>query len=420
MHQLQEQSPHVLVLGGGYAGLMAAMRLAKKTRPDVAITLVNAADFFVERVRNHQVAAGQAVGRHPLSALLRGTRVRFARAVVTGIDPTARRVTLREGEGGPESSMRYDYLVYALGSTSRTGIPAGAQEHAFTLDRPSVAALSARMPELAGRAGRVVVIGGGPTGVELATELAEAYPGTSISLVTRRDVLPRFSPKARAYVRRALARLGILLVEQTAIVEVQRDAAVAADGRRFSFDACVLTGGFAVGDLARRAGLRVNARGQILTDRTLRSLSHPDIYALGDAAMPADEPGAPVRMSLVTALMMSAHGADSLAARLNGTQPAAFGMSYGAAGISLGRRDGVVQFLDGSRDTPRNFILTGRLAVSTREFFVRAALAIIKIQRVAPWVFEWPGRRKMRGVPVTAGAPAAPAVGGASTVPAER
>jgi hypothetical protein len=95
-------------------------------------------------------------------------------------------------------------------------------------------------------------------------------------------------------------------------------------------------------------------------------------------------------------------------------------MSYAAAGISLGRRDGVVQFLDGSRDTPRNFILTGRLAVSTREFFVRAALAIIKLQRVAPWVFEWPGRRKMRGVPVAASAPAAPAARGASAVPAER
>jgi NADH dehydrogenase FAD-containing subunit len=410
----------VVVLGGGYAGLMAAMRLAKKTRPDVAITVVNVSDFFVERVRNHQVAAGQSVGQHPLPALLRGTRVRFARAAVTGIDPSARRVTLHEGEGVPEATMRYDYLVYALGSTSRTEIPAGAHEHAFTLDRPSVAALSARLPEVAGRRGRVVVIGGGPTGVELATELAEAYPGTSITLVTRRDVLPRFSPKARAYVRRALAKFGIVLVEQTAIAEVQRDAAVAADGRRFSFDACVLTGGFAVGDLAREAGLRVNARGQILTDRTLRSLSHPDIYAVGDAAMPADEPGAPVRMSLVTALMMSAHGADSLAARLNGTRPAAFGMSYAAAGISLGRRDGVVQFLDGSRDTPRNFILTGRLAVSTREFFVRAAFAIIKLQRVAPWVFEWPGRRKMRGVPITTGAPAAPAAGGASAVPAER
>jgi len=415
------------VLGAGYAGLMAAMRLAKKTRPDVAVTLVNAADSFSERVRNHQIASGQPVGRHPLASLLRGTRIRFVQAAVTDVDPSGRRLMLRGGsEGAPASSLRYDYLVYAFGSTSQTGIVPGAREHAHTLDHPSVAALAARMPELARRGGRIVVIGGGPTGVELATELAEAHPGATISLVTRRDVLPRFSLGARAYVRRALRRLGIELVEQTAIAEVQAGAAVARDGRRFPSDACVLTGGFGVSDLARRAGLRTNERGQILTDRTLRSLSHPDIYAVGDAAMPADEPGAPVRMSVVTALMMGAHGADSLAAHLNGAPPTAFGMSYGAAGISLGRHNGVVQFLDGGRDTPRGLILTGRLAVGVREFFVRLALAIIKVQRVAPWVFEWPGRRKMRRIAVPPVRPAAspaedlrPAVS-ASPAPLER
>ena len=66
-----QQPSHVVVLGAGYAGLMAAMRLAKKTRPDVAITLVNAGDAFYERVRNHQLAAGESVGRHPLAALVR-------------------------------------------------------------------------------------------------------------------------------------------------------------------------------------------------------------------------------------------------------------------------------------------------------------------------------------------------------------
>lgn len=437
MQQSSQRSVHVLVLGAGYAGLMAAMRLAKKTRADVAITLVNSSELFYERVRNHQVAAGQPVGGHSVAALLHGTRIRFVRAAVTEIDPSARRVVLRAGgEGGAESSMRYDYLVYALGSTSRTGAIPGSQDYAYTLDQPSVASLSARMPELAQRGGRVVVIGGGPTGVELATELAEAHPGARISLVTRRDVLPRFSAKARRYVRGALGKLGIELVEQTPITEVRDDAAVAADGRRFPFDASVLTGGFGVSDLARRAGFRVNTRGQILTDRTLRSLSHPEVYAVGDAAMPAEEPGAPVRMSVVTALEMGAHAADSLAARLNGRQPTAFGMSYGAAGISLGRRNGVVQFLDGSRDTPTNTILTGRFALSAREFFVRLALGAIKTQRVAPWVFEWPGRRKMSHVALTPAAPSGrqgaepavqgidaaitPAAGSVSTVAVER
>jgi NADH:quinone reductase (non-electrogenic) len=417
-----QQSSHVVVLGAGYAGLMSAMRLAKKTGPEVGITLINANDSFYERVRNHQLAAGHAAGRHPLASLVRGTRIQFVQGVVTAIDPTAHRVIVRRG--GPETldqAIGYDYLVYALGSTSRTGRIAGAGEHAYTLDHPSVAALAARLPDLAGRGGRVLLIGGGPTGVELATEIAEAYPGAAISLVTRRDVLPRFSEAARTYVRKALAEFGIELVEQVAITEVRADAAVAADGRRFPFDVCVLTGGFGVSDLARRSGLRVNGAGQVLVDRTMRSLSYPEIYAVGDAAMPAEAPGAPVRMSVVTALMMGAHGADSLAAHLRGAPTMAFGMSYGAAGISLGRRNGVVQFLDGSRDTPRRAILTGRVAVSLREFFVRLALGMIRAQRTVPWVFEWPGRRKMRHVAVTPPVhPVRPPVRAESTVPAER
>lgn len=409
----------VVVLGAGYGGLMAAMRLAKKTRPDVAITIVNAGDSFQERVRNHQSAAGQAVGRYPLASLLRGTRIELVQAVVTDLDPSSRRVIMRRGgDNAAEQVVRYDYLVYALGSSGRRSAAPGVRGHAYTLDHPSVTALAARLPELARRRRPVVVVGGGPTGVELATELAETYPGAKVALLTRREVVPRFSPRARAYVRAALARLGIELVEHAEVAEVGLDTALVRDGRRFPFDACVWTGGFGVSDLARRAGLRVNDRGQILIDRTMRSLSHPEIYAVGDAAMPAEAPGAPVRMSLVTALMMGAHGADSLAAHLNGTRPMAFGMSYSAAGISLGRRDGVVQFLDGSRDTPLAYIFTGRLAAGVREFFVRLALSLIKAQRTAPWVFEWPGRRKMRHVAVVAAArPSEPVVRPASTVP---
>lgn len=406
------QSTHVVVLGGGYAGLMAAMRLVKKTRPEVAITLVNAGEWFYERVRNHQVAAGQPVGRYPLALLLSRTRIRFVQGVVTGLDPAARRVTLRgPGDAGgyaKDQAIGYDYLVYALGSTSQTGRIPGAREHAYTLDHPSVTALAGRLPGIERSRGRVVVIGGGPTGVELASEMAESHPDAHITLVTRREVVPRFSEGARAYVRRSLAHLGISLVEHAAIAEVRADAALASDGRRFPFDAAVLTGGFGVSDLARQSGLRVNPLGQILTDRTLRSLSHPEVYAVGDAAMPADEPGAPVRMSVITSLFMGAHGADSLAARLSGGRPTALGISYIAAGISLGRHNGVVQFLDWNRDTPLRAILTGRLAVRFREFFVGFALWAIRAQRVAPWVFDWPGHRKMRRLPVEvpAGTPA--------------
>ncbi len=91
-----------------------------------------------------------------------------------------------------------------------------------------------------------------------------------------------------------------------------------------------------------------------------------------------------------------------------------------ALGVSLGPRDGVVQFLDWSRDTPLNLIVTGKLANLTREFFVRFALWVIKAQRVAPWVFDWPGKRKMRRLTVDEARPTAPVAVGPSAMRAER
>jgi NADH dehydrogenase FAD-containing subunit len=407
------------VLGGRYAGLMAAMRLAKKTDETVAITLVNAADGFRERVRNHQLAAGQLVPQHSLNSFLRGTRIRFLQGTVVAVEPSQRQVTVQT-EAGVQSAG-YDYLLYALGSAVGTnGVP-GVHEYAYRLNHASTLSLAERLPDIAARGGRLLIVGGGNTGVEVATELAETYPGLKITLATRRSFAHNLSSMARAYIRRRFDRLGIRFVEGTAITELHEHAALTAAGDTIPFEACLWVGGFTVSDLARRAGIRVNERGQILIDRAMRSLSHPEIYAVGDAAHPAEAPGAPIRMAVYTALLMGAHGADCLAARLSGKSPTAFGLSYGALGLSLGRRDGVVQFLDGARDTPLNLILTGRLANLFREFFVHFAVWAIKAQRVAPWTFAWPGKNKMRGVAVDGPRGAAPAPArAASPVQVER
>ncbi|HLJ60009.1 MAG TPA: FAD-dependent oxidoreductase [bacterium] len=398
---------NVVVLGAGYAGLVAAMRLARQTDTRIVITLVNASDVFHERVRNHQLAAGQALRRLPVASFLRGTRIRFLQGRVTAVEPARRRVAVQTADH--VASVEYDYLVYALGSYIGTeGVP-GAREHASTLDDASARALADRVPGVAANRGRLLVVGGGNTGVEVATELAEAYRGLQITLVTRRSFARQLSPAARAHVRSAFDRLGVQFVPNTAVTEVHARGALTEHHETIPFDLCVWVGGFAVSDLARRAGLRVNERGQILVDRAMRSLSHPEIYAVGDAAHPADDPGAPVRMSLYTATAMGAHGADCLAAELAGKPGAAFGLSYGALGLSLGRHDGVVQFLDAHRDTPSRLIVTGALANQVREFFVRLSVWVIKGQRLGPWTFYWPGKKKMRGVAVPAPRPSVPA-----------
>src|SRR5205823_12420077 len=106
--------------------------------------------------------------------------------------------------------------------------------------------------------------------------------------------------------------------------------------------------------------------------------SRPHSCAGRDGAMAGGGPGTPIRMSLYAAGPMGAHVADTLAAQFRGRQPSPFGLSYIAQGLSLGRGDGVVQFLDGSSDTATRFMITGRIANWFREFFVGFLLLTIR------------------------------------------
>lgn len=119
----------IIVLGAGYAGANAAGRLARKLSPeDVHITLVNAEPDFVERVRMHQVAAGQDLKVRPLAEMLAGTGAELRLAQVTAVDADRKTVAVIDADGAAE--LEYDTLVYALGSRwNDMGVP-GTAEHA--------------------------------------------------------------------------------------------------------------------------------------------------------------------------------------------------------------------------------------------------------------------------------------------------
>jgi NADH dehydrogenase FAD-containing subunit len=87
---------NILIIGGGYAGTLAALRLAGKSRGQNAhITLINASDTFVERIRLHQLAAGQSPKLRPFAKLLRGKHIDFVQGRVTAIDPTNHTVSVQ-------------------------------------------------------------------------------------------------------------------------------------------------------------------------------------------------------------------------------------------------------------------------------------------------------------------------------------
>jgi NADH dehydrogenase FAD-containing subunit len=175
----------IIVLGAGYTGAIAAGRLAKRLhRDDVAITLVNAEPDFVERVRLHQLAAGQDLTPRPFDEMFAGTGVRLRLARVTAVDADRATVTVTDPDG-TTAELPYDTLVYALGSGWNDQGATGTAEHAYEIaSRPGALRLRERLAAL-GPGQPVLVVGGGLTGLEAATEIAEARPDLEVALAAR-------------------------------------------------------------------------------------------------------------------------------------------------------------------------------------------------------------------------------------------
>jgi NADH dehydrogenase FAD-containing subunit len=392
---MTQPSTRILVIGAGYAGLLCTMRLAGKVpQRKVQMTLINESDTFTERLRLHQFAANHSIRWRSIPQLLRQTPVAFAQGEVASIDPDRRAIVVREQQ--QTRRLEYDYLVYALGSlTDRHTIP-GVAEYAYTLTARgplSTSELRATLPSMATKGGHVVICGGGPTGIETAAEFARTYPGLNVQLVTQGPLGLFWNKSIAGYIRRSLLRLGITITDNTTVAAVQAHDIVTDQGLVIPCDLCVWAGGFVASPVAREAGIAVNERNQIVVDPFMRSISHPEIYAIGDAAHPRDDPGVPMRMSAVTATILGAHGADCLSAVLRGKQPKPLSFAYAGQGIALGRGN-AIGFNNYPADRPNPPYFTGRLGYETREVFVRYLAASAWIERRFPGSFFWLGKRR--------------------------
>jgi len=379
------------VIGAGYAGLLFTMRLAGKVaRQNVHIALVNDSDTFIERPRLHQFATNQVIQWRSLPQMLRRTNIQFIQGRVTGLDPIHRKIIVEDQQ--QMHQLEYDYLVYALGSeTDRKTVP-GVAEYAYTLAARgplSAAALRETLPSIEARAGQIVVSGGGATGIETAAEVASAYPHIKVRLVTREPLALFLGKGVASSMRRSLQRLGVEIIDQTNVTAVRAQSVVTDQGCELACDLCIWTGGFVAPPLAREAGLAVNERNQVIVDPFLRSISHPEIYAIGDAASPREDPGVPVRMSAVTATIMGAHGADSLSAVLRGKTPRPLSLAYIGQGIALGRHN-AIGFNNYPDDKPYPPYFTGWLGYLIREGFVRYLATATQ----RPGIFVWLGKRR--------------------------
>ncbi|KRV50939.1 hypothetical protein AQ490_13445 [Wenjunlia vitaminophila] len=375
---------HIVVLGAGYAGMMAALRLAPRHR----VTVIDAATHFTERVRLHELAAGRTRTRIPITELASRGSAPGPEPVtghVVGIDLQDKVIHTRDG-----GEYFYDKLVYALGSHTDTTAP-GVAEHAYTVERARE--LRAR---LAGQEhGTLAVVGGGLTGTELAAALAEAYPGWRVRLVTSGEPVPGLSERGRAHVLRALDRLGVEVLREHRALAVDEHGVHTGRGL-VPADAVAWAASFTVPNVAARSGLAVYRDGRAMVDQMLRSVSHPDVWVVGDAAALAVPRAGVIRMACMTAMPVAAHAADTINALTSGQEPKPFRFRYLVQCVSLGRRDGVIQPVRAD-DCPLNWVLTGRTAAWVKERMCRLSFLALQVERRRPGSFSWPRHSPLGG-----------------------
>lgn len=364
----------IVVLGAGYAGAFVAGTLARRlSRADTEITVVNAVPDFVQRLRLHQLAAGQKIENPQLTDVFIGTGIRLRPGRVTAVDAERRVVSVADAEGGGE--LGYDTLVYALGSHGDNSSLPGAAEHAFDIaSRPSALRLRQRLDELDQRigGGSVLVIGDGLTGIESATEIAESRPGLSVTLIARGELGARLSTSARKHLRRACDRLEIAVLEHTSVETVEAERVLCTDGTVVASDATVWTAGFAVDPIAAEAGVDVTD-GRIIVDRTMQSVSHPGLYAIGDASYVIGDNGRPLPMSCASAGYTGRQAIEAIVARVTGREVRQTKLLYYGNHISLGRHDGIVQLVDDEGAAKPKYT-GGRSAAVIKTGIVRASL----------------------------------------------
>ena len=362
--------PLVLVLGGGFGGLGAALELGDS---DVDVVLVDRHDYHTFQPLLYQLATGlletSAVG-HSLRDLVHDQdNVTVHKTSVTAIDLRARTVTLAD-----MAPLTYDYLVLALGAEVTFFGTAGAAEHAFPMYTLTDAI---RLKEhVLGRweaadkdpslledgALNIVVVGGGPTGVESAGAIAELYRGDfakdypAISQESARVVLVEagpeifamFKPNLRAYAREALEKRGVEVVTGEAVASVSPTRVTLKSGEELPAHTLVWGAGLQGNELVQSLGLDLERGNRIGVGADLTVPGHPDVYAVGDIAAITDPKTEHVLPQLGSvALQSGEHAGKTIAKRVRGKEPKPFKYRDKGTMATIGRGAAVVQMLGG-------------------------------------------------------------------------
>jgi len=358
----EDHIPHVVILGGGFGGLYTYYYLSRLLRETlhVRITLVSEQNYFLFTPLLHEVATG---GLSPSSVVASIRTVLsigqsdFCKAKVKRISLSAKKVETSAGE------FVYDYLVLALGSETNFFDTPGASEHAFTLKSLSDAARlknhilecfeTAAYSRDANRAslGSVVVIGGGPTGVELAGELAEFVHYTllptyckercatpRVILLDRSDrLLCSLDPRLSNAAEKALSAQGVEIRLGSNVAEISKEGVLLKSGEHLAARTVVWAAGVKPRTPKLLPATVIDERGRIPVDSLLRVRGYEEVFALGDLALVTDAHGVRVPDLAQSATKEAYITAENIAAAITGAKQKVFTWRSSGTLVSLGR-----------------------------------------------------------------------------------
>ena len=368
--------PRVLILGGGFAGVGAAQKLKSS---DVEVVLVDKHDYHTFQPLLYQLATGlletTAVGHSLRDLLAHHDNTTIHKASVTAVDLDARTVSFEE-----IAPISYDYLVFGLGAEVNFFGTSGAAEHAFPmytladavrlkdhlLDRWEAAD---RDPSIVSEGAlNVVVVGGGPTGVETAGAIAELYRGdlakdyggvsekdAEVTLVEAGpELFPMFKPKLREYTAKALADRTVEVLTGTAVASVSRTQVTLKSGDVLRAHTLVWGAGLQGNPLVPSLGLELQRGNRIGVGPDLTLPGHPEVFVVGDVAAITDSKSNTVLPQLGSvALQSGEHVGETIARSVSGKATKPFAYRDKGTMAAIGRGAAVVQMLGGRTMTGR-------------------------------------------------------------------
>ena len=354
--------PKVIIVGAGFGGLWAARALASA---QVEILILERNNYHTFAALLYQVAAAELGPEdivHPVRNIVRNLpNVHVEMADVETIDIPMQRIRIGD------QFITYDYLILATGSeTSFFGVP-GASEYAFPLKTLEDAttlrnnilycferAIQEEDPERRRGLLTFTIIGGGPTGIEIAGALIELIRGPLIKdfsdldfkevriiLIEATDnLLPGFPESCRDYSNSRLRQMGIEIHVESPVTQITRDSIQLKNGEVIATQTVVWVAGVRGESLAQNAGLELTQNERVKVLPTLQVLDHPEIYVIGDLAYFEDN-GKPLQMMAPVAIQQATMAAHNIRMQIQGKSPEPFHYQDPGVMVIIGRNTAI-------------------------------------------------------------------------------